>query len=251
MREGRARPAASLLRFALLTAGLGAVFTALGPLLGDLSPLTRAAVPAAALMVVCPTVAAVVVGRWDGGLGAWLAALRQVRAPAWAWVLGVALMPAVVVMSTRGAAVGDGPGPVAAAGVAAVFLTGAVLEEAGYSAFVLPRATPLAGPLAVGAGIGVFWALWHVVPWVQGGGTVSWVAGQCVFTVAFRVLLVRLALASGALMWPATLAHASYNTAWALCPGAGAGLDPWWAAGLTAVAWLVLAGVLRAVRRRG
>jgi len=44
------------------------------------------------------------------------------------------------------------------------------------------------------------------------------VLGQCVFSVVFRVLLVRLALWQQGSMWPAVAAHAAYNLAWSLSP---------------------------------
>ncbi|MCC2334970.1 CPBP family glutamic-type intramembrane protease [Cellulomonas wangsupingiae] len=231
----------SMVRYAVITAVLGAAFTALGPVLGDLSALTRAAVPAAALMVVCPPVAAYLVARREGTLRAWVAVLRRWRAPWWAWVVAAVLMPAVVVLSTRAPAGTPDPLPVGGVlALVAVFLVSAALENAGWSAFALPRMALLATPLVTGVLIGVFWALWHVVPYAQGGHSASWIAGQCVFTVVLRVLLVQLSVRSGNLMWPAVVAHASYNVAWAASPGAGTAYDPWVASAWTAAAALAL-----------
>jgi len=132
-----------------------------------------------------------------------------------------------------------------------VFLVSATLENAGWSAFALPRMALLATPLVTGVLIGAFWALWHVVAYVQGGHSASWIAGQCVFTVVLRVLLVQLSVRSGNLMWPAVVAHASYNVAWAASPGAGTAYDPWVAAAWTAAAVLVvLATAPRGARDR-
>ena len=89
--------------------------------------------------------------------------------------------------------------------------------------------------MPAGLAIGAVWGLWHVVPYLQAGHPAWWVAGQCVFSVVFRVLLVRLALWQRGSMWPAVAAHASYNLAWSLSPGAGARYDPWAAAAITAL----------------
>jgi membrane protease YdiL (CAAX protease family) len=221
----------------LLLLGLSIVFWAAGPLAGSLSGFTRASVPASALMAVCPAIAAVLVARHAGDLGNLGKLVARCPRPDRSWLVAVFGMPAVIGIAavltgqTAGFAL---PGWDALA-LALAYTVAAVAEESGWTAFVLPRLLPAVGELPAGLAIGAVWGLWHVIPYVQAGHTAWWIAGQCVYTVVFRVLLVRLALSQRGSMWPAVAAHAGYNLAWSLSPGAGAHYDPWVAAAVTAL----------------
>lgn len=236
--SARWRPARQQLAcFSLALLGLSLVFYMAGPLIGSLSGFTRANVPASALMAVCPAVAAVLAARRAGELRS-LARLAARRPRlGWSWLVAVSGMPAVIAIAAVLTRQGTGftfPGwdvPV----LALAYAVAAAGEETGWTAFALPRLAPSIGELPAGLAIGAVWGLWHVVPYLQAGHPAWWVAGQCVFSVVFRVLLVRLALWQRGSMWPAVAAHASYNLAWSLSPGAGARYDPWAAAAITAL----------------
>jgi len=227
-----------LLSFAVVLLGLSLVFYLVGPVIGSLSRFTRANVPAAALMAVCPACAAVLVARRSGQFADLVEMVTRLpRLLDWSWLVAVLGMPAVIALGALLSGQGGGytaPGWSALA-LAVAYVVAAVGEEIGWTAFVLPRLEPVTGELVAGLTIGAVWGLWHVVPYVEAGHTAGWVLGQWVFSVVFRVLLVRLALWQGGSMWPVVAAHASYNLAWSLSPDAGAGYDPWIAAGLTAV----------------
>ncbi len=234
---GEADTGRQLLSYTVVLLGLSLVFYLAGPIIGSLSGFTRANVPASALMAVCPTCAAVLVARRSGEFSGLVGMVARRPRLDWSWLVAVAGMPAVIVVAALLGGQGSGftaPGWSAPA-LALAYVTAAVGEEIGWTAFVLPRLAPAIGELAAGLTIGAGWGLWHVVPYVQAGHPAGWVLGQCVFSVVFRLLLVRLALWQQGSMWPAVAAHAGYNLAWSLSPDAGAGYDPWVAAGLTAV----------------
>jgi uncharacterized protein len=90
------------------------------------------------------------------------------------------------------------------------YAVAAVSEETGWTGFAPPRMAPSIGELPAGLATGAASGLWHVVPYLQAGHSAWWVAGQCVFSVVFRVLLVRLALWQRGPMCPAAAAHASF-----------------------------------------
>lgn len=234
---GDADPGRQLLCFTAVLLGLSLVFYLAGPIVGSLSGFTRANVPASALMAVCPACAAALVARRSGDLSRLAGMVARRPRLDCSWLVEVAGMPAVILLAALLGGQGSGFTSLGWSALALVvaYLAAAVGEEIGWTAFVLPRLEPAIGELAAGVVIGVGWGLWHVVPYVQAGHSAGWVVGQCVFSVVFRVLLVRLALWQRGSMWPAVAAHASYNLAWSLSPDAGAGYDPWLAAGLTAV----------------
>ena len=232
--SGEADTGRQLLCFTAVLLGLSLVFYLAGPILGSLSGFTRANVPASALMAVCPACAAVLVARRSGEFTGLVGMVARRSRLDWSWLVAVAGMPAVIVVA---ALLGGQVSGFAVPGwraLALAYAAAAVGEEIGWTAFVLPRLEPAIGELAAGLMIGAGWGLWHVVPYVQAGHSAGWVLGQCVFSVVFRVLLVRLAIWQRGSMWPAVAAHAGYNLAWSLSPDAGVGYSPWVAAGLTA-----------------
>ncbi|MFC4554982.1 CPBP family intramembrane glutamic endopeptidase [Georgenia faecalis] len=251
-RDARSDVARDVRGYVVVLFATSTVFFLVGPLVGSLSEVTRASVPGSALAVVCPTVAAVVVARRTGtgaGLAAWLT--TPPRGTGYA-VLAVVVMPVVVLgAAALGGAVGFAwPGPEALL-LVVVFLIGALAEEVGWTALLLPRFLRVAGATASALAIGALWALWHVIPDVQAGHPPAWLVGHALATVMLRVVLVHLTVASGASVWLAVVGHAANNVAWALSPDMGAGYDVWMTGALTAVVAALLTAVAAGRARRG
>ncbi|MEV6982744.1 CPBP family intramembrane glutamic endopeptidase [Sphaerisporangium sp. NPDC051017] len=208
--------------FAALVFAFGAVFYVLGPLLDDPSRTVLPRLPASALMFVCPAVAAAVLAGGREGVRAWLrGAWPRPRAAGTPWyVVSVALMPLVVAVTAMAAGTGPSGAMIAwgaVPGLIAIFLISAAAEELGWSAYATGPLLRRLGALRAGAVLGVIWAAWHVVPYIQQGHGPGWVVGQCVFTIGFRIVLVHLYAAGTGATGP-TLAHAAYNVSWSVSP---------------------------------
>ena len=231
-----------LVRFAVVVALLTVVFLFVGPVLGSLHWLTGSNLPGAALAVVCPTIAAVVLSVREKSLPRLGASLRLPRVRWEVWVVAALAMPAVVFAASfaTGRVGGTFPGILGVALIAGSYLFGAVAEELGWTGYALPRLLELTGEVRSGLILGVFWAAWHVIPYLQAGNGARWIVGQCLFSIALRMLLVRLSVGARLSIWPAVIGHATYNLAWSLSPDGGAGYDPWVAAAFTAALVAVL-----------
>jgi uncharacterized protein len=245
--------------FLVAVFGLGLVFYLAGYLLGGLGAVTGAPLPASALGFVCPALAAaLVLRRRPGGIGRWMRdGLRVPRRPrAWWWVPAIGLMPLVMVVSylvLEAAGVALPPPAVSWSAfplMVAAFVVGAIGEELGWSGFAAEVMLVRHGAIVVGLVLGLAWALWHVVPFGQAGHGAAWIVGQCLFSVAFRLVLVQLYVAAGRCLVIPVVAHAGYNLAWAVFPVAGSYYDPAVAAMITAAVAGVLA-VTGAGRRVG
>jgi deazaflavin-dependent oxidoreductase (nitroreductase family) len=248
-KESNQEPSAlrDLARYAVVVIVLSVVFYSVGPIIGSLASITRSNVPAAALMFVCPTIAAVIVAHRTGRLRELMSWLRMPQIPWLVWVGAIAIMPVVIVL----ASVSTGKTDFHSVGLFSGFLLGVVYlasalgEEIGWTAFALPRLLSVRGEIVGAVVLGAFWASWHVIPWAQAGNSLSWIIGQYLFSIVFRMMLVRLTVASGHTLWPAVIAHASYNIAWSLSPNSGAGYNPWVVAGFeTAVVVAMYLGLL-------
>jgi uncharacterized protein len=208
--------------------------------------------PLSSLMFLCTAAVAI----WVAHRAAGAAGVRQLlgrvadagRTRPWIWYLvGALVFPTVLLVAYAVMRVGNMPLPSPqvlwsqSPLLFALFLVAAAGEEVAWSATLLEPLQARYGGLGAGLVIGVGVALWHVIPFFQAGRSALWVLGQCLFTVAFRVVVAWVYSASGRSLFAAVVCHASYNTAWQLFPNQGSGYDPWVVAALT---WIVVSVVI-------
>lgn len=193
--------------------------------------------PIAALAVVCPALAAVILAFGAGG-GRGAVALLS-RALDAALVRPTALFApllltapalfalAFVVMRLTGSAV---PAPqvefLRALTLALMFLPAAFAEELGWSGYALDPLQARWGPLRASLILGAAWAAWHLVALIQAHRTADWIAWWALWTLSGRVLMVWLYNRTGRCVFGQALFHASSNLAWQLFPVQGSWFDP-------------------------
>lgn len=217
-----------------------------GTQLGDYIP---ANLPISALMAVCPLLAVLAIA------GAERRRLVQrafdwKRIP-WLWFVPALLLMPVVTLAGYGLAgklswLVEFPAfsPAVPALLFAVFLVSAACEEVGWQGYLYPRIERMAPAGIAAAGIGALWAVWHIVPYFQGGHDGAWVFWQCLNTVALRILIVWVYLNARRSVFAAVLTHATINLAVFLTPDQGASFDPataaiasWLTVGVIAALW--------------
>ncbi|MDD3838572.1 MAG: CPBP family intramembrane metalloprotease, partial [Phenylobacterium sp.] len=190
--------------------------------------------PLSALMAFAPAAAALILVLRREGLAAGRALIasgfdaRKIPSPLW-WAAAALTMPAVTLASL---ALSGAPQPwfdahaVVAPLMLLAFFVAALGEELGWTAYATPPLAERWGPLAAGLAIGLFWALWHVIPFVQGGREWGWIFWQCLKSVAERVLMVQLFFRAGRSVFAVALFHAMSNTAAFATAGGGVLYDP-------------------------
>ena len=193
--------------------------------------------PASALMIVSPVLAAVIL-RWrEGGpqgAGALLARafdFRRNKSMAW-YAPALFLMPllSVIAFFVSGATGTPLPLPQFTAGdvlaLCVVFFAAAAMEELGWAGYASDPLQARYGALAASLVIGVVWAVWHFVPLLQADRSMAWIAWWTLGAVAVRVLMVMLYNAAGGSVFILTLLHMSQNVSWQLYPVQGSYYDP-------------------------
>lgn len=195
--------------FVLVTA-LSVPFWVLGWVTDSMLP---AGLPISSLMVVCPLVATVaLVHHAEGRTGLHGLFRRLAERPKPLWLLAaVVTMPAIT-------AVAQGLPHVSVPAVAAsvvVFLIAAACEEIAWSGYAIDPLHARFGELRAALLMGVFWSAWHLIGWSQ-AHDVAWVAWQALFTVAVRVLIVRVYTGSGGNVLVATVFHCMINVCFAI-----------------------------------
>jgi len=106
------------------------------------------------------------------------------------------------------------------------FFIAALGEELGWSGYVIDPMQDRSNALQASILLGLFWAIWHIVPFVQAHRPPGWIAWQCLYTVATRVLLVWLYNNTGKSVFAAALFHAMGNVSTFLFPIYGSYFDP-------------------------
>jgi uncharacterized protein len=106
-----------------------------------------------------------------------------------------------------------------------LYFVTAVGEELGWTGYATDPMLVRWGKWA-GLLLGVLWALWHAVPFLQTGNPLVWVAWQSFKTVVLRMLLVWLYNHTGKSVTNAILYHMVDNVCWSLFPNYGSHYNP-------------------------
>ncbi|MEU8279766.1 CPBP family intramembrane glutamic endopeptidase [Microbispora bryophytorum] len=235
-----------------LTFVLSVPFWLAGAVAGRLS----ANLPVSALMACCPLLAAMLLVHRHEPRGAVKRLLKRVvdwRAishPGW-YALAITL-PLGMMAASYAAMVLLGRSlpeprisPIEVPLLFAVFLVAAACEEAGWTAYATDPLCARWSLPAAGLILGVTWAVWHLVPYAQAGHGPLWTAGQCLYTVALRVVIVWLYRRSASVL-AGVACHAASNVGWSLFPDHGSHYDPVVTGSVAAaVALLVMTAWLR------
>lgn len=119
------------------------------------------------------------------------------------------------------------------------WITGAG-EELGWSGFAIEPMQNRWGPLKASFILGVIWAVWHSIAFLQTQYPGRWVVWQCIKTVAMRMMIVWIYNQTGKSVFAANLYHTLDNVSWSLFPNYGSHYDP----GVTGLINLVLAVII-------
>jgi CAAX protease family protein len=119
--------------------------------------------------------------------------------------------------------------------VFAVFLLYGLGEELGWMGYAIDPLQERWGALPASLLLGLVWSAWHLLPVVQVGQTPVWIAWQCLFWIAARVIIVWLYNNTGKSVAAAAVFHSMLNVSTYLFPVGGSFYDPRIAALITAV----------------
>jgi hypothetical protein len=119
-------------------------------------------------------------------------------------------------------------------------------EEIGWTAVMGDLLLKRYGVIRSGLLIGVTWAVWHLIPFIQTHNGWAWFFWQCMFSVVFRLILVQTYVLTGRSVFAAIALHASYNVAFSMLPYYGSTYNPMY----MTFATLVLAVLILSVRAK-
>lgn len=228
--------------FALIFA-LSVPLWIIGAATGLLLPL---GLPFGALMLFNPLIAAaLLVYRHDGEIGMKTLLWRSVdpRGFTAIWfAMAIFLMPIVLVLEygflrISGLAVPFPDFSVSSAILLfAVFVVAAIGEEAGWQGYAAPLLQSKHSALMASLILGLVWAIWHIIPFLQAGQTLSWIWWQCLTMLPARIIIVWLSNNTKRSVLITVIFHAMMNLSEFLFPNQGTNYGPF-------IAFVVLACV--------
>jgi uncharacterized protein len=216
---------ASVTRFFLLVLLLSVPFYLLGAFGGRLPFL--AAQPASALMAFVPMIAALILVYRDrdseGAINLLKRAFDFDRVQSMRWFLLAACFLPIVAVLQYAALQPTGtvlPAPQFSIAMVplyfAMYFVGAIGEEIGWQGYLFPELKTRTSTLNAAVILGVFWAIWHVIPFIQIGRTADWIFWHGLGIVAFRVIIVWLFVNTGQSVFIAILFHTMINMPWSV-----------------------------------
>ena len=243
----------SLLTFFLLVFLLSIPIWVLGPVAERFLPeVLTANLPVSSLMFCVPVSATVILVRRQGGSDAAKNLLkraldyRRIRRKIW-YIPILLLWPAMivleyVVMKLMGVPLPDPRLPGLMLPVSfALFFIAALGEEVGWQGYAIDPLQHRWGAWTASIILGIVWAAWHCVPFLQMDRTPTWIACQGTSIVVARIFTVWIYNNTGKSLFAAILFHAMYNVATVLLPSYGWLYDPLVGLVITAVA----AGIIK------
>ncbi|CAN5585741.1 hypothetical protein BH11MYX1_BH11MYX1_47960 [soil metagenome] len=193
--------------------------------------------PVAALMAVCPALAALVLAHRERGAAGMRSVVERAfdwnRITARGWYAPILLlMPfvsivAFAVIRAMGTRV---PAPEISVPhtviLCGVFFIAALGEELGWSGYALEPMQQRWGALGASLVLGVLCAVYHYVALAQAHRSVAWIGWWSLGTVATRVVMVWIFNNTGRSVFAVALFHMTLNVSWQLFPVDGSYFDP-------------------------
>jgi membrane protease YdiL (CAAX protease family) len=191
--------------------------------------------PLAALAVACPALVALGLTARTGGRAAARRLLaRTLDAPRAGWrLVGVTLInPLLFGAAFAVARLGGTTLPlpdlslVRTLALFAVFLATALLEEIGWTGYLLAPLRARFGTAGAALLLGLFISAWHYPALIEADRSVDWIAWWTLWSVAARCIQVQMHDWAGGSLFAVAQYHAMSNLCWQLYPVGGSFFDP-------------------------
>ena len=108
----------------------------------------------------------------------------------------------------------------------ALFLIFGIGEEVGWTGYATDPLQDRWSALITSIVLGLVTALWHVVPLIQMGRPLIWIAWWALGSISIRILTVWLYNNTGRSLFAVIVFHAMFNVSFALFPNYGSHWDP-------------------------
>jgi hypothetical protein len=207
----------------------------LGASLLDATKIIPVALPLSALQFLAVILASIIVTRRSGGSVRELLLrgidIKRIENPMWR--VGIfLLMPFTIVLSYlmilwSGASVPNKMTPLLSIPIMLlVYGISGYCEQIGWTAIMTDQLLKHRTVVMSGLIVGVIWASWHIIPFIQTHNTAAWIFWQCMYTIVARVMFTKVYVLTNRSVFSTVAMHATYNTAFSLMPYYGSSYNP-------------------------
>lgn len=99
-------------------------------------------------------------------------------------------------------------------------------EEIGWTAIMTDILLERRTVIICGLIVGITGALWHIIPFIQTHNTAAWIFWQCMYSIIYRVLLIKIYILTNRSVFSTIATHTTYNVAFSLMPYYGSSYNP-------------------------
>ncbi len=99
-------------------------------------------------------------------------------------------------------------------------------EQLGWTAVATDKLLARYNTIVTGCIVGLIWATWHIVPFMQTHNSAVWIFWQCLFTIIFRIILTKIYVLTNSSVFATVALHMTYNTAFSMMPYYGSSYNP-------------------------
>jgi uncharacterized protein len=211
----------------------------------DATRLIQVRLPLSALQFLAVLLAALMVTRAEGGSRRALLArgLDFARIPNGGWRAGVfLLMPLTVLLAytltvQAGGTIARQATPLLSISVfLLIYGISGYCEQLGWTGIMSDALLPHFGVVKAGLLVGVTWATWHIIPFIQTHNPPVWIVWQCIYTIIYRVMMTKIYVVTNRSVFGSVALHCTYNTAFSLLPYYGSSYQPMYMALATLMA---------------
>lgn len=224
----------------------------------DATKIIPVKLPFSALQFLSVLVAAIIVTRQNGdsvrGLLLRGMDIKRIKNPV--WQVGIfLLMPLTVLLSFllvlwSGTNIPDKMTPLLSVPIfLLIYGISGYCEEIGWTAIMTDILLERRAMILSGLMVGVVWAVWHIIPFIQTHNTATWIFWQCMYTIIYRVLLTKIYVLTNRSVFSTIAAHATYNAAFSLMPYYGSSYNPMYMAFATLFVTVIIYALFKSPRR--
>ena len=227
-----------IIKYFMLVLLLSIPFLVLGAFI-DLTKYIPIQLPISALMFLCPMLAAIILISKNGKKGDLKLLLNRIWDfdkinNKWWLLVAILLIPSLMFLSYLMMLFfhNNLPKPEIKLSTtlifAFIFFIGSIGEEVGWTGFITDPMQQRFGALKASFILGIIWAVWHIIPYIQTHRNATWILWQCIGTVALRIIMVWLYNNSNRSLFAVIVCHTSINVSVNLFPINGSHYDPFY-----------------------
>ena len=223
----------------------------------DATKIIPVKLPFSALQFFSVLLAAIIVTRQNGSSVRDLLLrgidIKRIKNPI--WQVGIfLLMPLTVLLSflllwRSGANIPDKMTPLVSIPIfLLIYGISGYCEQVGWTAIMTDILLERRTIILSGLMVGIVWAAWHVIPFIQTHNTATWIFWQCMYSIIYRVLLTKIYVLTNHSVFSTIATHATYNTAFSLMPYYGSSYNPMYMAFATLCITVTIFALLKSPR---